>query len=115
MSFNHVGRHNAQAAPASLKAIPLVPHTDALDADFFLLGLGVSAVYKGGSEAFLTCESALGLKDVTRLSDFPHVNVELVTKLVKLAFATRTCPSSESATASKFAREHARNLSRTDS
>ncbi|MFB3104743.1 MAG: autotransporter outer membrane beta-barrel domain-containing protein, partial [Pseudomonadales bacterium] len=39
--------------------------TDDPDEDFFVIGLGVSAVFKGGTQAFIFLESVLELEDVT--------------------------------------------------
>ncbi len=43
----------------------LVVETDDPDRDYFSLGLGASAVFKGGTQAFIDVKSILGLKDFT--------------------------------------------------
>lgn len=46
-------------------ALSLLVQTDDPDEDFFVLGGGVSAVFKGGTQAFVDIQTVLELEDVT--------------------------------------------------
>ena len=53
-----------EIVPTGGDASALTAETDSPDRDYLTIGLGISTVYKGGSQAFLLYETVLGLDDI---------------------------------------------------
>jgi len=54
-----------------------VVFTDAPDRNFFNIGVGLSATFRGGVSAFVSYETVLGLENITRHSVTMGVRKEL--------------------------------------